>query len=84
MAKQKFKINNWPAYNKALRQRGSLTVWLDESAILQTIKFLVKRKVLIDADSIHRHVKTPVFHSQKSAIVLSSLAKNVSLPPVHC
>lgn len=33
MAKQKFKINNWPAYNKALRQRGSLTVWLDESAI---------------------------------------------------
>lgn len=33
MAKQKFKITNWSAYNKALRQRGSLTVWLDESAI---------------------------------------------------
>lgn len=33
MAKQKFKITNWPAYDKALRQRGSLTVWLDESAI---------------------------------------------------
>lgn len=33
MAKQKFKITNWPAYNKALRQRGSLTVWLDESAV---------------------------------------------------
>ncbi|QLK87727.1 IS5 family transposase [Arsenophonus endosymbiont of Aphis craccivora] len=33
MSKQKFKITNWPAYNKALRQRGSLTVWLDESAI---------------------------------------------------
>jgi len=33
MAKQKFKITNWPAYNKALRQRGSLTVWLDESVI---------------------------------------------------
>ncbi len=33
MAKQKFKITNWPTYNKALRQRGSLTVWLDESAI---------------------------------------------------
>ncbi|MEY4475632.1 MAG: hypothetical protein RL248_1399 [Pseudomonadota bacterium] len=33
MAKQKFKITNWPAYNNALRQRGSLTVWLDESAI---------------------------------------------------
>lgn len=33
MAKQKFKITNWSTYNKALRQRGSLTVWLDESAI---------------------------------------------------
>ena len=34
MAKQKFKITNWPTYNKALRQRGSLSVWLDESAIV--------------------------------------------------
>ncbi|HAG0018068.1 TPA: IS5 family transposase [Salmonella enterica] len=33
MAKQKFKITNWSAYNKTLRQRGSLTLWLDESAI---------------------------------------------------
>ncbi len=33
MAKQKFKITNCPAYNNALRQRGSLTIWLDESAI---------------------------------------------------
>ncbi|WP_342701551.1 IS5-like element ISEcl3 family transposase (plasmid) [Enterobacter asburiae] len=33
MAKQKFKITNWSTYNSALRQRGSLTVWLDESAI---------------------------------------------------
>lgn len=34
MAKQKFKITNWSAYNKALRQRGSLTAWLDESSIV--------------------------------------------------
>ncbi|AHE72624.1 hypothetical protein M942_05170 [Enterobacter ludwigii] len=27
------KITNWSAYNNALRQRGSLTLWLDESAI---------------------------------------------------
>ena len=33
MAKQKFKITNWPTYNKALKQRGSLTVWMDDSAI---------------------------------------------------
>lgn len=33
MAKQKFKITNWSAYNNTLRQYGSLMVWLDESAI---------------------------------------------------
>ncbi|MGG2141397.1 IS5 family transposase [Symbiopectobacterium sp. RP] len=33
MAKQNFKITSWPSYNKALKQRCSLTVWLDESAI---------------------------------------------------
>ncbi len=32
MAKQKFKITNWAAYNKALVNRGSLTFWLDESS----------------------------------------------------
>lgn len=33
MAKQKFKITNWSTYNKALKQRGSLTIWLDDPAI---------------------------------------------------
>jgi hypothetical protein len=33
MAKQKLKITNRHIYSNALRQRGSLTVWLDESAI---------------------------------------------------
>ncbi|PXM33645.1 IS5/IS1182 family transposase, partial [Klebsiella variicola] len=27
MAKQKFKITNWPTYNKALINRGSITFW---------------------------------------------------------
>ncbi|EEA2131843.1 hypothetical protein GJ824_20195, partial [Salmonella enterica] len=30
VAKQKFKIANWPTYNKALINRGSLTFWLDD------------------------------------------------------
>jgi len=34
MAKQKFKITNWPTYNKALKQRGFLTVWMDKSPIV--------------------------------------------------
>jgi hypothetical protein len=33
VAKQKFKITNWATYNKALIHRGSLTFWLDESAL---------------------------------------------------
>jgi hypothetical protein len=24
-----YKTRNWPAYNETLRQRGSLTIWLD-------------------------------------------------------
>ncbi|MDK9905259.1 hypothetical protein MN549_28075, partial [Klebsiella pneumoniae] len=27
VAKQKFKISNWPTYNKALINRGSITFW---------------------------------------------------------
>jgi hypothetical protein len=33
VAKQKFKITSWNAYYKMLVNRGSLTFWLDESAI---------------------------------------------------
>ncbi|OAT55565.1 putative transposase [Kluyvera georgiana ATCC 51603] len=33
MAKQKYKITNWKAYNKALIYRGSVTFWLDDEAI---------------------------------------------------
>ncbi|VCZ66432.1 Putative transposase (identified by ISEscan HMM) [Escherichia coli] len=31
--KAKFKITNWPTYNKALINRGSITFWLDDEAI---------------------------------------------------
>ncbi|MGJ7429584.1 IS5 family transposase [Klebsiella pneumoniae] len=33
VAKQKFRITNWPTYNKALINRGSITFWLDDEAI---------------------------------------------------
>ncbi len=26
-----YRTKNWPAYNKALNQRGSLTIWFDPS-----------------------------------------------------
>src|SRR3712207_2149836 len=31
--KQRYKVTNWAAYDAALRQRGSLTVWFTEEAI---------------------------------------------------
>jgi transposase len=31
--KQKHKVTNWPTYDAALRQRGSLTVWFSDEAI---------------------------------------------------
>jgi hypothetical protein len=27
------RVRNWPAYNKALVRRGSLTFWIDEEAV---------------------------------------------------
>ncbi|WP_341501461.1 IS5 family transposase [Gallaecimonas sp. GXIMD4217] len=33
MGKARHKISNWAAYNRALVNRGSLTVWMDEAAI---------------------------------------------------
>lgn len=31
--KKKYKVRNWHDYNEALKQRGSLTVWLDKAAL---------------------------------------------------
>lgn len=33
IAKQKFQVMNWPAYNESLRQRGDLTVWVSDEAL---------------------------------------------------
>jgi hypothetical protein len=33
IAKQKFKIVNWSAYNESLRQHGDLSVWVSEEAL---------------------------------------------------
>ncbi|MEH0691072.1 IS5 family transposase, partial [Vibrio cholerae] len=33
MGKAKKKIANWAEYNKALCKRGSVTFWIDDSAV---------------------------------------------------
>src|SRR5277367_6675224 len=31
--KMSFKVHNWPAYEAGLRRRGSLTLWIEDSAL---------------------------------------------------
>ena len=31
--KMSFKVQNWPAYEAGLRRRGSLTFWIEDSAL---------------------------------------------------
>jgi hypothetical protein len=31
--KARYKVTNWPEYNKALRQRGDITIWVTEEAL---------------------------------------------------
>ncbi|WP_341353114.1 transposase (plasmid) [Rhizobium sp. T1470] len=33
IAKQKYQVTNWPAYNESLRQRGDLTIWVKDEAL---------------------------------------------------
>ncbi len=33
ISKQRWRMTNWPAYEAGLRQRGDLTLWLDEAAL---------------------------------------------------
>ncbi len=34
-SKAKYKITNWSEYNKSLKQRGSLTIWIEEGTLKQ-------------------------------------------------
>lgn len=33
IAKQKYQVTNWPAYNESLRRRGDLTIWVKDEAL---------------------------------------------------
>ncbi|WP_254701482.1 hypothetical protein [Neorhizobium galegae] len=34
IAKQKYQVTNWPAYNESLRQRGDLTIWVKDEGVV--------------------------------------------------
>jgi hypothetical protein len=35
--KDKYKVTNWPSYNKALVGRGDITIWIDEEVLIPGI-----------------------------------------------
>ena len=43
--KSQYKITNWPKYNQALKERGSLTLWIEEDVLEASLSsFCQKRK----------------------------------------
>lgn len=45
-AKYKYKVRNWKAYNQSLCQRGSLTLWLEDSVWREWRQIDVRKKVV--------------------------------------
>lgn len=46
--KDKYKIRNWKAYNKALQQRGSVSIWIEESLLLEWKGINKEKKVVAE------------------------------------
>ena len=44
--KDRYKVKNWKAYNKSLVQRGSLTLWLEDSVLRQWRDISKEKKVV--------------------------------------
>jgi len=44
--KDKHKVKNWKAYNRSLEQRGSLTIWLEDSVLRQWRDIAQEKKVV--------------------------------------
>ena len=44
--KSKYKITNWAEYNKGLKNRGNITVWISEEAI-EAWEFIAREKGVV-------------------------------------
>jgi hypothetical protein len=54
-AKDKYKIINWKAYNKSLQQRGTVSIWIEQSLLREWREIKAERKVVAEklySDSI--------------------------------
>jgi IS5 family transposase len=67
--KQSYRLRNWSQYNKALRERGSLTVWIGEDVLA----------------TWHNHVRTgkrgkPAFYTDTAILCMATLEEVYHLP----
>jgi IS5 family transposase len=67
--KQSYRLRNWSEYNKALRERGSLTVWVSEEVLAQW----------------HNHQRTgrrgkPAFYTDTAILCMATLEEVYGLP----
>jgi hypothetical protein len=46
--KDKYKIRNWKAYNKSLQQRGSVSIWIEESLLREWKQIKGEKKVVAE------------------------------------
>jgi hypothetical protein len=72
--KQKFKVSNWSDYNKALRQRGDITVSLSEEAIAGWY----------ETSRIYDGSGTPNLYSDFSIIICHEIRLVYKLPLRQC
>ena len=75
-AKPSYKVRNWSQYNAALKQRGSLTFWLDEAVIDGWINERRHRAVGKETGltsypiALQLHIKTTGFAVGKKNLVI--------------
>lgn len=74
LRKQKYKLKNWPDYNRALRNRGRIEVWLHDEAIA---KWMVKERVYDGSG-------TPYTYTDFAILTCHELRKVFRLPLRQC
>ncbi len=72
--KQKYKINNWSAYNEALRQGGDIEVWISDEAIAKWY----------EQERVYDGTGTPKKFSNFAIIVCHEIRQVYKLPLRQC
>jgi len=72
--KQKYKTSNWPDYNRALRQRGSIDVWLSNDIV----------DFWYESDRVNDGTGSPKIYSDLAIIICHKIRCVFKLPLRQC